>query len=110
MLRVLPTPGCATKKQYIFGCNRSLPETTCTRCSTAAAIVDIAAHLRNSVGLSSLTVASIKHSIQDRHFRSALPFVVILVVFEPVWIGFADIAFVPSNLAVVGNPQRPPVL
>src|SRR6266702_1610280 len=110
MLRVLPTPGCATKKQYIFGCNRSLPETTCTRCSTAAAIVEIAAHLRNSVGLSSLTVASMKEAIHEWHFRSALPFVVTLVVLEPVWIGFADITFVPSNLSVVRNPQRSSVL
>src|SRR5258708_3727602 len=94
----------------MFGCNLSFPEITCTRCSTAAAMVEIAAHLRNSIGLSSFTVAWTKDSIQDGHFRSALPFVVALVVFEAVGIGFADIAFVPPYLAIVRNLQHPAIL
>jgi hypothetical protein len=75
----------------------------------AAAIVDIAAHLRNIFGLSVLLVLSMKDSIHDRHFRLASPFVMTFVVFKSVEIlcPFTVLAFRIRSIATAVFPFVP---
>ena len=74
-------------------------------CSSVAAIVAIADHLRNSSGASRLSVCFIKLSIQESNFLRPAPLVARDVVFEAIRIAFAPISAVPTSFTIIGDEQ-----
>ena len=106
MVEVLPTPGCAIRKQYRFGNSIPFPVDTNTRSSIAAAIAEIAAHRRNISGESSCLVFSTNDSIQEPARRSACPFVFAGVIFEPVGVRRSIIfTFIETDFGIIGDTQ-----